>query len=166
MKSFNPIRRLALHAGLLASAALLSTGALAQADDASKSAEAVLNSWIQSFNLGEPTRRFFTSDATLVRGNGVFVGAERIDAMEQRESRAGLRLALKVQRAERLSTDSVWALAEYELTIPGKDGAAAQVVPGMSMHVLQRQSGTWQMKAASFTRVQAPAPQVAGTGQN
>lgn len=161
MDKCNQIRRRALHTGVMAFAALVSAGALAQADNATRSAQAALDGWIQAFNLGEPTRRFFTPEATLVRGNGVFVGAERIDAMEQRESRAGLRLAVKVQRTERLAADSVWVLAEYELTVPGKDGAAAQVFPGVSVHVLQSQGGAWQTRVASFTRVQAPAPRAA-----
>jgi ketosteroid isomerase-like protein len=158
------MRRRFLNAGVLASVTLLNKGVVAQTNDLARSAEATLSGWIGAFNSGESTGRFFTRDATLVRGNGVFVGAERIDDMERRESKAGLRLALKVQPVEQLGTDGVWALADYELTVPGKEGAAPQVIPGVSLHILERHGERWQMRVSSFTRVQQPPPRTASAG--
>ena len=86
--------------------------------------------------------------------------------MEQRESGAGLRLALKIQRVERTGPDSAWAMCDYELTVPNKDGAAPQVIPGVSVHVLQRQGDAWQMRVSSFTRVQAPTPRLTSAAPN
>ncbi|HEV7578315.1 MAG TPA: hypothetical protein VGO85_19970 [Caldimonas sp.] len=40
----------------------------------------------------------------MVRGNGVFSGAVLIDEMERRESKAGLRLTLVVDRVQALGT--------------------------------------------------------------
>lgn len=136
-------------------------------------AESLLRDWIEAFNSGASTARFFTSDATLVRGNGVFVGGAVIDGMEQRESSAGLRLALVTQRWEAVGTDGAWTIGEYKLTLPGKNGAPAEVIPGVAVHVLQQESGTWRMRVATFTRQFAPPPKaaqssatsVASTGQ-
>lgn len=155
------IRRHFLRVGVLATVALIASHTVAQPDDPARSAEATLGAWIRAFNAGESTEQFFTSDATLVRGNGVFVGSRRIAEMEHRESGAGLRLALKVQRTEQVGPDSAWVLGDYEVTVPGKDGGPTQVVPGVSVHVLQRHGARWQLRVSSFTRVQAPAPRTA-----
>lgn len=120
--------------------------------------EATLAAWIAAFNSGASTARYFTDDATLVRGNGVFAGSATIDAMEQRESKAGLRITLEVERVEQLASDVVWSFGRYKLTVPGKDGAPAQEIPGAAVHALRRQGDAWQMQMASFTRIQAPTP--------
>ena len=128
------------------------------APDSAQAAESTLNGWIEAFNRGDSTGRFFTEDATLVRGNGLFVGGSKIDEMERQESKAGLRLSLKVDRVEPLGAGNVWVLGQYTLTVPGKDGAASQSIPGVAVHVLQRDADGWRTKVASFTRVQAPPP--------
>ena len=150
-----PILRLAA-AGVIAVAAVPSYAQTAA--ESAKAAEATLSGWIDAFNRGDSTGQFFTKDATLVRGNGVFVGGPKIDEMEQRESKAGLRLALKVDRVESLGTDSMWTLGQYTLTVPGKEGAAPQSIPGVAVHLLQREGSAWRVKVSSFTRVQAPPP--------
>ena len=149
---------LRLAAATVTLAASMSSSLAQTAPESTQAAESTLNGWIEAFNRGDSTARFFTEDATLVRGNGVFVGGSKIDDMEQRESKAGLRLALKVDRVEPLGAGNVWVLGQYTLTVPGKDGAALQSIPGVAVHVLRREADGWRTKVASFTRVQAPPP--------
>lgn len=153
------LRRAAAAAVFLAAAV---PGYAQAVGESSKAVEATLNGWIEAFNRGDSTGQFFTNDATLVRGNGVFDGGLKIDEMEQRESKAGLRLALKIDRVERLGAESMWTLGQYTLTVPGKDGAPPQNIPGVAVHLLQRDGSTWRVKVSSFTRVQTPpSPQAA-----
>lgn len=143
-----------------AAAVAASVPGYAQTAVEAKAVEATLGSWVEAFNRGDSTVQFFTKDATLVRGNGVFVGGARIDEMEQRESQAGLRLALTVDRVEQIGAEYVWTLGRYILAIPGNGGAAPQTIPGMAVHVLHRDGSTWRVKVSSFTRLQTPlAPQ-------
>lgn len=155
-----------IHIGRVAAAAafVLAGAGPGHAQTSAESARAVqatLSAWIDAFNRGDSTGQFFTKDATLVRGTGTFVGGARIDEMEQRESRAGLRLALNVDRVEPLGVDGMWTLGQYTLTVPGKDGAAPQSLPGVAVHVLERDGSSWRVKVSSFTRVQVPVPQQA-----
>ena len=151
-----PTLRRAVAAAIVLAAAV--PGYAQTVGGSSKAVEATLNGWIEAFNRGDSTGQFFTNDATLVRGNGVFVGGLKIDEMEQRESKAGLRLALKIDRVEPLGTESMWTLGQYTLTVPCKDGAPPQSIPGVAVHLLQRDGSTWRVKVSSFTRVQTPPP--------
>jgi ketosteroid isomerase-like protein len=131
--------------------------ALAQqsAADVPTAVETTLASWIEAFNRGAPTGAYFASDAVLVRGNGTFNGAAVIDDMEQREAKAGLRLTLKVERVQSVAPDTAIVVGRYAVALPGPTG---QVIPGVSLHVLQRTGNEWKVRAASFTRVQVPPP--------
>ena len=144
--------------GLVAASAVIALASVAHAESRADAdqVEATINAWTQAFNSEQPTGRFFTPDASLIRGNGVFDGGGTIEEMEQRESRAGLRLALKLDRVQALGKDNVWALGQYTLTVPGKDGAAPQHIPGVSVHVLQREGASWRIRISSFTRLQTP----------
>ena len=80
---------------------------------ASAAVEAALAGWIDAFNIGLPTAAYFASDAVLVRGNGTFRGAAVIDDMEQRESKAGLRLTLKVDQVQFIGLDAAAVVSRY-----------------------------------------------------
>lgn len=127
--------------------------------EASSAVRSALASWIETFNRGESTGAFFASDAVMVRGNGVFNGAALIDEMERRESKAGLRLTLVVDRVQSLGPDVAVATGRYTVTPPG----AAAAIPGVSMHILQRSGGQWLVREASFTRTQGPPPAAAAS---
>jgi hypothetical protein len=138
--------------------------ALAQqsAADVSKTVKTALAGWIEAFNSGTSTGAYFASDAVLVRGNGTFNGAAVIDEMEQREAKAGLRLTLKVEQVQSVAPDAAIVVGRYMVTLPGSSG---QVIPGVSLHMLQRMGDEWKVRAASFTRVQAPPlPSAAASG--
>jgi hypothetical protein len=49
------------------------------------------------------------------------------------------------------------AAGPYTVTIPGKDGASTEIHGGW-LQVLKRDSGSWKIQAASFTRFNAPPP--------
>lgn len=125
--------------------------------------EAALTTWVASFNSGLPTASYFASEAVLVRGNGTFRGAGVIDDMEQRESKAGLRLTLKVDQVQFVGSDAATAVSRYTVSLPGP---SAQIIPGVSLHVMRRKDNRWLVDAASFTRVQAPPPTPAGQVSN
>lgn len=127
--------------------------------EASSAVQSALARWVDTFNRGESTGAFFASDAVMVRGNGVFSGAALIDEMERRESKAGLRLTLVVDRVQSLGPDAAVATGGYTVTPPG----AAAAIPGVSMHTLQRNGGQWLVRGASFTRTQAPPPAAAAS---
>jgi hypothetical protein len=136
--------------------AVLSFGtAVAQpaADNVPATVEAALTSWVDAFNHGRPTAAYFAREAVLVRGNGTFRGAAVIDDMEQRESKAGLRLTLKVDQVQFIGPDAAAVVSRYTVALPGPSG---QIIPGVSLHMLQRAGDQWLVGAASFTRVQAP----------
>ena len=117
--------------------------------------EAALTGWVEAFNNGLPTTAYFASDAVLVRGNGTFRGAAVIDDMEQRESKAGLRLTLKVDQVQFIGPDAAAVVSRYTVALPGTSG---QIIPGVSLHMLQRTGNQWLVGAASFTRMQVPPP--------
>ena len=117
--------------------------------------EAALAGWVEAFNNGLPTTAYFASDAVLVRGNGTFRGAAVIDDMEQRESKAGLRLTLKVDQVQFIGPDAAAVVSRYTVALPGPSG---QIIPGVSLHMLQRTGNQWLVGAASFTRMQVPPP--------
>lgn len=123
-----------------------------------KPVEGALARWVETFNRGAPTAAYFSRDAVLVRGNGTFRGAAVIDEMEQRESKAGLRLSLQVDDVQVIGTDAATAVGRYTVTLPGPTG---QTVPGVSLHILERMGNEWLVRAASFTRVQAAPPTTA-----
>ena len=127
--------------------------------EASSAVQSALARWVDTFNRSESTGAFFASDAVMVRGNGVFSGAALIDEMERRESKAGLRLTLVVDRVQSLGPDAAVATGGYTVTPPG----AAAAIPGVSMHTLQRNGGQWLVRGASFTRTQAPPPAAAAS---
>ena len=149
----------------LCGAVLSFEAALAQpaATNVPATVEAALTSWVDAFNHGLPTVAYFASEAVLVRGNGTFRGAAVIDDMEQRESKAGLRLTLKVDQVQFISPDAVAAVSRYTVALPGPSG---QIIPGVSLHMLQRAGNQWLVSAASFTRVQAPPPTAAAAMTN
>ena len=122
-------------------------------DDIPGSVRAALASWIAAFNRGDSTGVYFTSNAVMVRGNGTFNGATVIDSMEQRESKAGLRLTLDVDDVQILNATTAVAVSRYTVLPPG---APSSPIPGVSIHTLQRVGNQWQVSAASFTRTQAP----------
>lgn len=126
-------------------------------DDVAGAVQAALAKWIAAFNRADPTAAYFASDAVMVRGNGTFSGSSVINDMEQKESRAGLRLTLVVEQVQALSPTTAIAVSRYTVTPPG---APAAPIPGVSMHTLQRVGDRWQVRAASFTRTLAP-PSVA-----
>ena len=130
---------------------------------ASAAVEAALAGWIDAFNIGLPTAAYFASEAVLVRGNGTFRGAAVIDDMEQRESKAGLRLTLKVDQVQFIGPDAAAVVSRYTVALPGPSG---QIIPGVSLHLLQRAGNQWLVGAASFTRVQAPPPNAAAAMTN
>ena len=117
--------------------------------------EAALTGWVEAFNNGLPTTAYFATDAVLVRGNGTFRGAAVIDDMEQRESKAGLRLTLKVDQVQFIGPDAAAVVSRYTVALPGPSG---QIIPGVSLHMLQRTGNQWLVGAASFTRMQVPPP--------
>ena len=125
--------------------------------------EAALTGWVDAFNSGLPTAAYFASEAVLVRGNGTFRGAAVIDDMEQRESKAGLRLTLKVDQVQFIGPDAAAVVSRYTVALPGPSG---QIIPGVSLHMLQRAGNQWLVGAASFTRVQAPPPNAAAAMTN
>ncbi len=150
------------HIAALCGAAFLSFGA-ALAQPAATSVEAALTSWVDAFNNGLPTAAYFASEAVLVRGNGTFRGAAVIDEMEQRESKAGLRLTLKVDQVQFIGPDAAAVISRYTVALPGPSG---QIIPGVSLHMLQRAGNQWLVATASFTRVQAPPPTAAAAMTN
>ena len=134
--------------------------AQAPADDVPGAVQVALANWIAAFNRGDPTGTYFASDAVMVRGNGTFSGATVINGMEQRESKAGLRLTLIVDQVQTLSPTAAIAVGRYTVAPPGASGSP---IPGVSMHTLQRVGNQWQVRGASFTRTQAPPPDAAAT---
>jgi len=134
-------------------------GALAQA---APEVESALTRWVAAFNAGSSTGEFFAKDALLVRANGTFRGAATIDEMEQRESKAGLRLTLNVEQVNPIGMDAAAVVSRYTVMPPG---SAGQVIPGVALHVLHRSGNHWLVDAASFTRVQPPAPSTVGSVQ-
>lgn len=130
--------------------------------ETSEGVKAALAGWIESFNRGAPTAAYFAGDAVLVRGNGTFTGAATINDMEQRESKAGLRLTLVVDQVQFVGPDVAIVTGRYTVAPPG---SAAQVIPGVALHTMQRTGSTWQVRGASFTRTQAP-PAPAGAASS
>ncbi len=128
-------------------------------EDIPGAVRSALANWIVAFNRGDPTGIYFATNAVMVRGNGTFHGAAVIDNMEQRESKAGLRLTLVVDDVQVLNSATAVALGRYTVLPPGAPGSP---IPGVSVHTLQRLGDQWQVSAASFTRTQAP-PLVAST---
>lgn len=122
-------------------------------DDIPAAVRVALANWIAAFNRGDPTGVYFSSNAVMVRGNGTFNGATVIDNMEQRESKAGLRLTLVVDDVQILNSATAVAVSRYTVLPPG---APSSPIPGVSIHTLQRVGNQWQVSAASFTRTQAP----------
>src|SRR4051794_9760885 len=106
-------------------AALLCCGAAS--GQSAPDVESALTRWVAAFNAGSPTGGFFSGDAVLVRANGNFRGAATIDAMEQRESKAGLRLTLAVDQVQFIAADAAAVVSRYTVMPPG---AAGRVVPG------------------------------------
>ena len=141
---------------------IAATMAQSSPEDIPGAVRSALANWIVAFNRGDPTGVYFASNAVMVRGNGTFNGATIIDNMEQRESKAGVRLTLVVDDVQILNSTTAVAVSRYTVLPPGAPGSP---IPGVSMHTLQRVGNQWHVSAASFTRTQAPplvAPAASG----
>lgn len=152
-----PERRLLMRLLAATCLSLPIVASLAQAprEDVPGAVRGALANWIAAFNRGDPTGVYFASDAVMVRGNGTFNGATVINDMEQRESKAGLRLTLVVDHVQILNSTTALAVRRYTVMPPGAPGSP---IPGVSMHTLQRVGDRWQVRGASFTRTQPPPP--------
>lgn len=120
-----PERRLLMRLLAATCLSLPIVASLAQAlpEDVPGAVRGALANWIAAFNRGDPTGVYFASDAVMVRGNGTFNGATVINDMEQRESKAGLRLTLVVDHVQILNSTTALAVRRYTVMPPGAPGS-------------------------------------------
>jgi uncharacterized protein (TIGR02246 family) len=120
--------------------------------------KAVITKFFEAFNSGNAneTAGLWSPDAVDINVNGMVSGKTQMDARIAAELKMGLKLDHKIERVQ-VSENMAWAAGPYTVTIPGKDGASTKS-HGAWLQVLKRDSGSWKIQAAGFTRFNAPPP--------
>lgn len=70
---------------------------------------------------------------------------------------------MTVDQVTFIGPDAAAAVSRYTVALPRP---TAQIIPGVSLHMLQRADKQWLVRAASFTRVQGPPPTPAAETRN
>jgi uncharacterized protein (TIGR02246 family) len=120
--------------------------------------KAVITKFFKAFNSGnvDETAALWSPDVVDINVNGMVSGKTQMDARIAAELKMGLKLDHSIERVQ-VGKNMAWAAGPYSVTIPGKDGASTEV-HGAWLHVLKRDSGSWKIQAASFTRFSSPPP--------
>jgi uncharacterized protein (TIGR02246 family) len=120
--------------------------------------KAVITKFFEAFNSGnvDETAALWSPDAVDINVNGMVSGKTQMDARIAAELKMGLKLDHTIERVQ-VGKNMAWAAGPYTVTIPGKDGASTQS-HGAWLWVLKRDSGSWKIQAAGFTRFNAPTP--------
>jgi uncharacterized protein (TIGR02246 family) len=120
--------------------------------------KAVITKFFEAFNSGnaDETAGLWSPDAVDINVNGMVSGKTQMDARIAAELKMGLKLDHTLERVQ-VGKNMAWAAGPYTVTIPGKDGASTEI-HGAWLQVLKRDSGSWKIQAASFTRFNAPPP--------
>jgi uncharacterized protein (TIGR02246 family) len=118
----------------------------------------VITKFFEAFNSGnvDETAAFWSPDAVDINVNGSVSGKTQMDARIAAELKMGLKFDHTVERVQ-VGENMAWAAGLYTVTIPGKDGASTEFQGGW-LQVLKRESGSWKIQAASFTRFNPPPP--------
>jgi len=138
-------------------ALLVSMPACAQ-EPSDTEVKAVITKFFQAFNSGnvDETAALWSPDAVDINVNGMVLGKRQMDARIAAELKIGLKMDHTIERVQ-VGKNLAWAAGPYAVTIPGKDGASTEI-HGAWIQVLKRDSGSWKIQAASFTRFNAPPP--------
>jgi uncharacterized protein (TIGR02246 family) len=138
-------------------ALLVSMPACAQ-EPSDTEVKAVITKFFEAFNSGyaDETAGLWSPDAVDINVNGMVSGKTQMDARIAAELKMGLKLDHTIERVQ-VGKNMAWAAGPYTVTIPGKDGASTEI-RGAWLQVLKRDSGSWKIQAASFTRFNAPPP--------
>ncbi len=143
-------------------ALLVSMPACAQ-EPSDTQVKAVITKFFEAFNSGnaDETAGLWSPDAMDmdINVNGMVSGKTQMDARIAAELKMGLKRLKLDHTIERVqvSENMAWAAGPYTVTIPGKDGASTES-HGAWLQVLKRDSGSWKIQAAGFTRFNAPPP--------
>jgi len=121
--------------------------------------KAVITKFFKAFNSGnvDETAALWSSDAVDITVNGMVSGKTQMDARIAAEQKMGLKKQDHTIEQVQVGKNMAWAAGLYTVTIPGKDGASTEI-HGAWLQVLKRDSGSWKIQAASFTRFNALPP--------
>jgi uncharacterized protein (TIGR02246 family) len=137
-------------------ALLVSMSASAQ-EPSDTEVKAVITKFFKAFNSGNvnETAALWSPDAVDITVNGMVSGKIQMDARITAEFKMGLKKQDYTIERVQVGKNIAWATGPYTVTIPGKDGATTEI-HGAWLQVLKRDSGSWKIQAASFTRFNAP----------
>jgi uncharacterized protein (TIGR02246 family) len=118
---------------------------------------AVITKFFKAFNSGNvgETEALWSPDAVDITINGMVSGKTQMDARIAAEFKMGLKKQDHTIERVQVGKNMAWAAGAYTVTVPGKDGASTEI-HGAWLQVLKRDSGSWKIQAASFTRFNAP----------
>jgi uncharacterized protein (TIGR02246 family) len=138
-------------------ALLVSMPACAQ-EPSDTAVKAIITKLFEAFKSGnvDQTAAFWSPDAVDINVNGMVSGKTQMHARIAVELKMGLKFDHTIERVQ-VGENMAWAAGPYTVTIPGKDGASTAIHGGW-LQVLKRDSGSWKIQAASFTRFNAPPP--------
>jgi uncharacterized protein (TIGR02246 family) len=138
-------------------ALLVSMPACAQ-EPSDKEVKAVITKFFEAFNSGnvDETAALWSPDAVDITINGMISGKTQMDALIAAERKMGLKKQDYTIERVQVGKNMAWAAGAYTVTIPGKDGASTEI-HGAWLQVLKRDSGSWKIQAASFTRFHTPS---------
>jgi uncharacterized protein (TIGR02246 family) len=121
--------------------------------------KAVITKFFNAFNSGnvDETAALWSPDAVDITVNGMVSGKTQMDARIAAEQKMGLKKQDHTIERVQVGKYMAWAAGLYTVTIPGKDGPNTEI-HGAWLQVLKRDSGSWKIQAASFTRFNAPPP--------
>jgi uncharacterized protein (TIGR02246 family) len=142
----------------LALALLVSMPACAQ-EPSDTEVKAVITKYFNAFNSGnvDETEALWSPDAVDITVNGMISGKSQMDARIAAEFKMGLKKQDYTIERVQVGKNMAWAAGLYTITIPGKDGASTEF-HGAWLQVLKRDSGSWKIQGASFTRFNASPP--------
>jgi uncharacterized protein (TIGR02246 family) len=120
--------------------------------------KAIITKFFEAFNSEnvDQTAALWSPDAVDINVNGMVSGKTQMHARIAAELKKGLKFDHTIERVQ-VGENMAWAAGPYTVTIPGKDGASTEIHGGW-LQVLKRDSGSWKIQAASFTRFNAPPP--------
>lgn len=142
----------------LALALLVSMPACAQ-ESGDTEVKAVITKFFNAFNSGnvDETEALWSPDAVDITVNGMISGKSQMDARIAAEFKMGLKKQDYTIERVQVGKDMAWAAGLYTVTIPGQEGANTEI-HGAWLQVLKRDSGSWKIQGASFTRFNASPP--------
>lgn len=124
----------------------------ASAQDSNALVRATIEKFFVAFNSGNVSAatELWRPDAVDINFSGMISGKAQLDERIAAELKLGVKFDHNIAHID-VDGPIAWAVGQYTVTIPSKDGGSTQR-NGAWLQVLKQHNGTWKFQAVSFTR--------------